>query len=179
MHSIGVSDTAACLAMKYGYDVKAAHLAGLLHDCAKGLTDEEMLATVNKAGMEITPIERDNPELLHSKAGSVIARNKYGINDDDILGAICYHTTGRPDMTLLEKIIFIADYIEPNRCDIPNLDKIREIAFDDPDAAVAVICRNSLDHLKRRSRVIDGLTVATYEFYRDKCKGEIENGFIS
>ena len=168
MHSLGVSDTAACLAMKYGYDVKAAHLAGLLHDCAKGLSEDELFLTVQKAQMEISPVERDNPELLHAKAGSVVAKREYGITDEEILSAICYHTTGRPGMTLLEKMIFIADYIEPNRVDIPDLTGIRELAFTDLDAAVAAACRNSIDHLERSSRVIDGITVSTYEYYNTR-----------
>ena len=166
LHSIGVSDTAACLAMRYGYDIRNAALAGLLHDCAKGLGVDELFETVTRAGIEISPIERDNPELLHSKAGSVVAKEKYKITDEEILGSIYYHTTGRPDMTLLEKIIFTADYIEPNRCNIPALDQIRKMAFSDIDNAIVLICKNSIEYLKRASKLIDGITVETYEFYR-------------
>ncbi len=165
LHSIGVSDTAACLAMRYDSDVRRAALAGLLHDCAKGLSEEELLQTVIRAGIEISEFEKENPELLHSKAGSVIAREKYGIDDEEILNAIFWHTTGKPSMTLLEKMIFLADYIEPNRCNIPKIESIRQIAFKDIDAAVAMACMNSIEYLKRSSKAIDRVTIDTYEYY--------------
>ena len=166
IHSTGVSNTAACLAMKYGYDIKKAYLAGLLHDCAKGLKDVELVEVVKKAGIGISPLEMDNPELLHSKAGSVIAKEKYGADDKEILSAIFYHTTGKPAMTLLEKIIFVADYIEPNRTGLPGLDDIRKKAFEDIDEAVMLICRNTLDYLKETAKATDRMTVDTYEYYR-------------
>ena len=167
IHSIGVSDTAACLAMRYGYDIKKAHLAGLLHDCAKGLSVGDLFAAAKKSGMEISETERDNPELLHAKAGMTVAKDKYGIDDEEILGAICYHTTGKPEMTLLEKIVFIADYIEPNRTGIPSLDRLRAVAFNDIDVATAYVCRNSIQYLKRSSKLIDRITLDTYEYYKE------------
>ncbi len=167
LHSIGVSDTAACLAMRYDYDIRKAALAGLLHDCAKGLSEEQLVETVVRNDIPISPIERDNPELLHSKAGRVIAKEKYGIDDEEILSAIFWHTTGKPGMTLLEKIIFIADYIEPNRQNIPGIESIRKTAFTDIDEAVELAAQNSIEYLKRASKEIDGITVDTYEYYRD------------
>ena len=166
LHSVGVSDTAACLAMRYGYDIRKAALAGLLHDCAKGLNEDQLIETVLKNNIEISNIERDNPELLHSKAGSVIARKKYGIDDEEILSSIFWHTTGKPGMSLLEKIIFLADYIEPNRSNIPWIDEIRKLAFTDMDGAVASACKNSIDYLKRSSKAIDKITIDTYEYYK-------------
>ena len=171
LHSVGVSYTAACLAMRYGYDVNIASLAGLLHDCAKGLGEEELVETVTRANIDISTIERDNPELLHSKAGSVIAKDRYNITDETILSAIFWHTTGKPGMSILEKIIFLADYIEPNRCSIPNLERIRELAFTDLDASVAFACKNSIEYLKRSSRVIDRITLDTYEYYKEHLEG--------
>ncbi len=170
MHSLGVADTAACLAMRYGYDPRKARLAGLLHDCAKGLDQKEMYEKVAGAGIEISVMERDNPELLHAKAGSLVAREKYDIEDEEILSSIYWHTTGKPGMTLLEEIIFIADYIEPNRSTIPSLDEIRATAFTDIDKAVAMACRNSIEYLKRDSKQIDRITVDTYEYYDDRIR---------
>lgn len=174
LHSIGVSNTAACLAMRYGFDSKRAYLAGLLHDCAKGLKNDELIATVKKAGMDISTTEYDNPELLHQKAGSVIAREKYGIEDEEILSAISYHTTGRPGMSLLEKIIFIADYIEPNREGLPELDKVRTVAFTDIDESIMMVCASTLDHLKSGGMVIDDITLETYRYY-SSIKDKKEN----
>ena len=167
IHSLGVSDTAACLAMRYDADVRKAALAGLVHDCAKGLDETELFETVNKAGIQISKTEEENSELLHSKAGSVIAKVEYGITDEEILSAIFWHTTGKPCMTLLEKMIFIADYIEPNRCNIPNLSVIRKMAFLDIDAATAYACENSLSFLKKSAKAIDKNTVDTYEYYKE------------
>ncbi len=165
LHSIGVSNTAACLAMRYESDIKKASLAGLLHDCAKGLSEEQLIRVTETNGIKISEVERDNPELLHAKAGSVLAKEKYKIEDDEILSAIFWHTTGKPGMTLLEKIIFIADYIEPNRCGIPSLEKIRQIAFSDIDVCTAMVAGNSIEYLKRASREIDRITIDTYEYY--------------
>lgn len=172
IHSISVSNTAACLAMRYGCDVWKAYVAGLLHDCAKGLSEDEMIRAVTEADIELSEIEKSNPELLHAKAGSVLARSKYEINDDDILDAIKYHTTGRPSMTLLEKIIFTADYIEPNRSGIPDLDSIRQVAFTDIDNAIILICKASIEYLEQKNRVIDVTTIDTYEFYSNIGKEE-------
>ncbi len=165
LHSIGVSNTAACLAMRYESDIKKASLAGLLHDCAKGLSEEQLIRVTETNGIKISEVERDNPELLHAKAGSVRAKEKYKIEDEDMLAAIFWHTTGKPGMTLLEKIIFIADYIEPNRCGIPSLEKIRQIAFSDIDVCTAMVAGNSIEYLKRASREIDRITIDTYEYY--------------
>ena len=170
IHSLGVSDTAACLAMRYGYDIRKAALAGLLHDCAKGLDDRQLLETARRGNIEISDVELANPELLHSKAGSVLAKEKYGINDEEILCSIYWHTTGKPDMSILEKIIFLADYIEPNRANIPWIDSIRQKAFTDMDEAVALACRNSIDYLNKSSRTIDRITIDTYEYYKDHIK---------
>ena len=168
LHSIGVSNTSACLAMRYGCDINKACLAGLLHDCAKGLKPEELIRIVEDEGEIISESERENPELLHAKAGSIIARDRYEISDRDILGGIYWHTTGKPAMTLLEEIIFTADYIEPNRTNIPNLEDIRKTAFIDLDRTVALICRNTLDYLKSGKVVIDKMTAQTYEYYSNR-----------
>lgn len=172
MHSIGVCNTSACLAMRYVYDIKKAYAAGLLHDCAKGLSEKKMLQLTERSGIELSEIERENPELLHAKAGSVVAAEKYEVNDTEILDAIRFHTTGRPSMTMLEKIVFTADYIEPSRDGIPCLDEIRQMAFKDIDAAVAMICKNSIDYLKRKRRMIDPITIETYKYYSTSGKEE-------
>ncbi|MDD6327903.1 MAG: bis(5'-nucleosyl)-tetraphosphatase (symmetrical) YqeK, partial [Lachnospiraceae bacterium] len=130
-HSLGVEYTAACLAYVHGADVEKARIAGLLHDCAKGIPTKEKLEKALKHGLPVNSFEKNNPDLLHAKLGAYYARYKYEIKDIDILNAITYHTTGRPDMSLLEKIIYVADYIEPNRKPIDELDIIRKEAFID------------------------------------------------
>ena len=130
-HTLGVMYTAASLAMCYGADIRKAMTAGLLHDCGKYLSAEEQIRLCRKKNISLTESELEMPALVHAKLGAYLARHEYGITDPDILDAITYHTTGRPDMTLLEKIVYIADYIEPNRKEIPGLDQIRRIVFTD------------------------------------------------
>ena len=120
-HTLGVAYTAACLAMRYDCDINRAYLAGLLHDCAKCMSHDERLHYCEKHDIEITDIEKQNPALLHAKVGAEMCRRKYDIKDEEICSAVRFHTTGRPGMTILEKIIFIADYLEPHREEAEDL----------------------------------------------------------
>lgn len=164
-HSFGVEYTAACMAMVHGADVKKARLAGLLHDCAKGLSTAAKLEKARKHGLPISSYESRNPDMLHAKLGAFYAREKYGVTDKEILDAITYHTTGRPNMSLLEKIIFVADYIEPNRKELPEMDIIRKEAFKDLNQCVLHILKNTLEHLNTVANDIDDMTQKTYDYY--------------
>lgn len=176
-HTLGVEAVSFSLAIQYNYDSDKATLAGLLHDCAKCLPDEELLMQCETYNLPISDVERRNPYLLHGKLGAYYAKHKYGILDEDILSAITYHTTGKENMNLLEKIVFTADYIEPNRSKkrIPDLDDIRKLAFTDIDKAVYQILANTLNYLDTGTKEIDQLTVTAYEYYKKKLnlKGEI------
>lgn len=164
-HTIGVTYTATALAMRHGCDLKKTYLAGLLHDCAKCIPDEKKLSKCFKYHIVVTETEHKNPGLLHSKLGAFLAMNKYHINDKDIINAILYHTTGRPAMTTLEKIIFIADYIEPGRDKAPRLSEIRQIAFVDLDTAMYMILTDTLEYLKKTPEAIDSATEKTLAYY--------------
>jgi len=165
-HTIGVAYTAASLAMRYKYDINKALTAGLLHDNAKCISYEKKLQMCEKYNIHLSDIEKENPALLHAKLGAFLAMHKYKINDKDIISAILYHTTGRPDMQLLEKIIYVADYIEPMRYKARRLDDIRELAFIDLDAALLTILEDTLEYLKSININIDPLTQKTYKFYK-------------
>ncbi|MCM1282322.1 MAG: bis(5'-nucleosyl)-tetraphosphatase (symmetrical) YqeK [Muribaculaceae bacterium] len=164
-HTKGVMYTAAALAMAHGADFHKALLAGLLHDCAKCLPTEEKLALCTRHHLLVTHVEKENPGLLHAKAGMALAEEKYGITDPEILHAIKVHTTGEPNMSTLDKIIYIADYIEPGREQAPHLEVIRQIAFQDLNQCVAEILYDTLHYLKGRKGAIDPATSITYEFY--------------
>lgn len=166
-HTLGVAYTAAALAMCYNADVKNAQLAGMLHDCAKCLSDEKRLSICKKYGIPMTDVEKRNPFLLHAKAGAYLAEKKYGIEDRDILNAIQYHTTGRPDMSLLEKIVFVADYIEPGRKQAPNLPEIRQLAFQDLDKAMVRILEDTVQYLEQGGGEIDPATEETLRYYSE------------
>lgn len=165
-HTLGVAYTSMALAMKYEVSIKDAELAGLLHDCAKCLSHEDKIKICEKNGIKMTELEKRNPFLLHTKVGCFLAKNEYGIHDENILNAILNHTTGRPDMTLLEKIVFVADYIEPGRDKAPNLTQIRKIAFEDIDKALVWILKDTLEYLKAVGGEIDPMTRNTYDYYR-------------
>ena len=165
-HTLGVMYTAASMAMAHKYDVDKAMLAGLLHDCAKCIPNPEKLKLCKEHQIPVTPAEEASPSLLHAKLGALLAELEYDITDPEILHAIKVHTTGEPDMNVLDKIIFIADYIEPGRDKAPNLDKVRKIAFRDLNACMAQILRDTLIYLKQGQECIDPTTEMTYEFYK-------------
>lgn len=167
-HTLGVEFTAAALAMKHDEVLLDAQLAGLLHDCAKCLSDEKLIKICVKNHLDISEVERRNPYLLHGKAGAVLAKSEFGIEDQNILNAIQYHTTGRPGMSKLEKIIFIADYIEPGRKEAPGLPEIRKLAFEDLDKATVRILEDTLAYLKSGKGEIDPQTNETYQYYVNK-----------
>lgn len=164
-HTLGVTYTSACLAMCYNENIQDAEIAGLLHDCAKCLPNEKKIHICKKNHVEINYAESKNPFLLHAKAGAILAEKEYGITNQNILNAVRYHTTGRPGMSLLEKIVFIADYIEPGRNHSVYLPEIRKMAFIDLDAALKRILSDTLEHLKTSENEIDPMTRETYEYY--------------
>ncbi|MCM1557967.1 MAG: bis(5'-nucleosyl)-tetraphosphatase (symmetrical) YqeK [Butyrivibrio sp.] len=170
-HTLGVEFTAAALAMRYGGSVTDAQIAGVLHDCAKCLSDERRLQICEKHDIPVSEVERRNPFLLHAKAGAYLAEEKYEIrNRPEIINAIRYHTTGREDMGLLEKIVFVADYIEPGRRHAPNLPEIRRLAFEDLDRAVLRILEDTLEHLKKSGGEIDPMTETACRYYQENLR---------
>ena len=168
-HTLGVEYTAAALAMRYGADMEEAQLAGLLHDCAKCLSNDQLLEFCEKHNITVTAPERESPFLLHGKVGGYLAEKKYKVKNPDIISAIVCHTTGKPNMTLLEKIVFIADYIEPGRKRAAGLAEIRKLAFSDLDAALMQILGNTLDYLRESDYSIDPHTEETWKYYRDRA----------
>ena len=164
-HTLGVEFISAALAMRYGAPVKSAQIAGLLHDCAKCLTNKERLSICQKNGIPMSELEKENPFLLHAKVGAFLAETKYGVKDQDILNAIHNHTTGRPDMSLLEKIVFIADYIEPGRKHANDLEEVRRLAFEDLERALIKILSDILEYLDSGNGDVDPMTRKTLEYY--------------
>ena len=168
-HTLGVMYTCGALAMRYGCDLDKAMLAGLMHDCAKCMPNAKKLKMAEKHHLEITELERKNPFMLHAKLGAFLARKKYDIEDEEILNAIRWHTTGRPEMTLLDKIVYTADYIEPKRDKAPHLPMIRQKAFVDLDEALVMILRDTLGYLGDSPEHVDSMTKKTYDYYIQEC----------
>ena len=174
-HTLGVMYTSAALAMRYGADLMKAQIAGLLHDCAKCIPNDKKLKLCDKYGIPVTKVENDAPFLLHSKLGAYLAKTKYGVEDEEILEAIVWHTTGKPAMTLLEEMVFLADCIEPMRWKAENLAQIREAAFVDIHRAVYMTLHDTLRYLSRGSGKVDEMTKEACQYYETLCQ---QNGEI-
>lgn len=176
-HTIGVMYTCAALAMAYDYDLEIAQLAGLMHDCAKCIPNKKKIHLCSHHNIPVTDFELKNPFLLHSKLGAYIAEKKYGVTEQNVLEAIKWHTTGKANMTILEKIVYIADYIEPHRYKAVNLDEIRALAFKDLDECMYRILEDTLGYLGADdSRNIDQASVDAFHYYefihQQKCGKE-------
>ena len=175
-HTLSVAYTAANLAAVYGEDVEKALIAGILHDCAKCMSHKKQVILCEKYHLQLSQIEKEEGSpLLHAKAGSVLAREEYDIEDEDILNAISFHTTGRPQMSMLEKIIYIADYIEPGRrhmkrfgegAPMERLSQIRQMAYRDLDETLCNILSDTLGYLDSKGGRVDPMTRTTYEYYK-------------
>ncbi|MDO5135139.1 MAG: bis(5'-nucleosyl)-tetraphosphatase (symmetrical) YqeK [Eubacteriales bacterium] len=166
-HTLGVMFTCANLAMAHGGDMCAAQVAGLLHDCAKCIPNKKKLKLCSQHQIPVSEFEETHPFLLHARLGAYIAQEKYGIQDEEILSAITYHTTGKPEMSLLEKIVYIADYIEPMRCKAPNLEGLRRLAFQDLDECMYEILKDTLQYLNGEPGEVDETSREAYDYYRN------------
>ena len=174
-HSLSVSYTCMNLAMRYGCSLDKAELAGLLHDCAKCYDNNSIIAACRNSGMELTEGELQAPSIIHSRLGARMAEEKFGVNDPEILSAIACHTTGKPDMSLLDKILYIADYIEPRRYKIKDLPAIRRLAFEDLDQALFQIMEGTLRYLKESGTYADIMTQNAYHYYKKQmCRQKEE-----
>ena len=143
--------TSASLAMRYGANIEKAMTAGLLHDCGKYCSAKEQLKLCEKYKITLTDLEHSMPALIHAKLGAYLAENEYGIKDREV-----------------EKILYIADYIEPNRREIPGLSKIRQIVFQNIDQAICLSSERTIRYLEDNGNKIDPMTIKTYEFYGGK-----------
>ena len=167
-HSLGVAYLAASLAFMYDEEPLRAELAGILHDCAKNYTNDELIQLCRESNVELTEEELNAPQVIHAKYGSVLADKKYGIKDEDMLNAIKYHTTGRPHMSTLEKIIFVSDYLEPLRKTAPNLKELRKLAFRDIDECVYRILSQTVEYLCNLGTLIVPDTINSFEWYKNE-----------
>ncbi len=163
-HTLGVAYTAAALAMCYGEDILKAELAGILHDVAKAKKSSELKDDMKgyidpyTDGDYVALIADKAPQILHAIYAPYLVKRDYKIEDKDILSAIRWHTTGKKDMTMLEKIVFVADYIEPNRKKLPDLDRIRTLSFHDISEAVKVTAKSTIEYLGSQGMYIDKFT---------------------
>lgn len=169
IHSVNVMETAVSLAKRYGEDAGKAALAGLLHDCARDIKADEAIRLCEKYGIIVDNVSRMQPELLHGRLGEKLAAELYGIGDPQVLKAIAVHTMGCPDMGLLERIIFVADYIEPART-YPGAETMREEAFDDLDRAVLTGVDSTIKYVVGKGGLLHTDTIETRNWILMKMK---------
>ncbi len=171
-HSLRVAETAVKLADNYGLDPKKAYLAGLIHDCAK--YNEEAYIKKYNIDFSIYPVSSIKDPVLHSFLGAEVAKKVYNIYDGDVLKAIEYHTTGRPDMSDLEKIIFIADAIEPAR-DFEGIEKIRKLAFENLNKAMLNLLDSNIIFLIGKKALINPLSFEARNYLIEEKNGKIRH----
>ncbi|ASS71953.1 bis(5'-nucleosyl)-tetraphosphatase (symmetrical) YqeK [Bacillus atrophaeus] len=160
IHTLGVMNTAIELAERFGADSKKAETAAIFHDYAKFRPKEEMKQIIIRENMPEHLLSY-NPELWHAPVGAYLAEKEAGITDGEVLDAIRFHTSGRPDMTLLDKVIYVADYIEPGR-KFPGVDDVRELAETDLNQALIQSLKNTMIFLMKKNQPVFPDTFATY-----------------
>jgi predicted HD superfamily hydrolase involved in NAD metabolism len=160
-HILGVEQMAMDLARHYQLDVEKAGKAGLMHDLAKYFKPQKLLQMAHQAGLRLDPVEELHPHLLHADVSAIVAREQFAVQDEEVLQAIQNHTLGRPEMSLLSCIVFIADTLEPGRGNTPKLEELRQISYQDIYQAVWLTCDYSLKYLLDSRCLIHPRTIRT------------------
>lgn len=173
IHSLGVMETAEKMAMCFGVDPQKAKVAGLLHDCAKGMDKDEMLALCKKLGVKLDPVKREQRSLIHADLGAKMLETEFGITDPDIISAVEYHTLGRENMTDLEKILYLADVIEPNRKPFEGIDTLRRLCQRNLDCAMLFAIERSIEYVQHRHRKLHSQTLAAQQYFLTICKEKV------
>ncbi len=166
VHTMGVQSEAVKLAKHHGADADKASLAGLVHDCCKNKPLDELLALAKELGVVPDEMQKESAALMHGPVGAQFASKYFEIEDSDVIAAVACHTTGKADMTLLDKIIYLADYIEPTREEFEGLNELRDIAYIDIDKAMLLALNMSVNHVKNKGEAIHPDTTAAINWLK-------------
>lgn len=162
-HSLNVMEMAEALAKHYGADVNKARLAGILHDCGKNYKGEEAIEYIKQIGYDADEIEILQPKLLHGIIGKHLAEEVYGVTDEEVLAAIRWHTTGKAGMNLLEKIIYVADYIEPLRS-FEGVETMRKMAFENLEKCIVCCSESTIKFVLKKGSLLHKNTIDTRNY---------------
>ena len=181
-HSLGVVETAVKMAHFFGADVEKTEIAALLHDCAKQIPHNTQLQLCREYKIPLDEVKEKELGLLHAELGAYMAEHEFGVTDTEILDAIRYHTLGRENMSDMEKILYLADIIEPNRKEFEGLSELRELCFENLDRALLFGFGLTIAHTNRRGHILHNQTVEAERYIREKLRKEenildIENAF--
>jgi len=171
-HILRVEEMAVELAKDHKLDVEKAATAGLMHDLAKYFKPQKLLEIARAEGLDIDPVSEATPHLLHADVSAIVARNTFGVKDEEVLQAIANHTLGRPGMSLLSCIVFLADSLEPGRGSTPELEVLRQISYQNLDQAVWLTCDYSLKFLLETHCLIHPRTIATRNWFLQAVKNK-------
>lgn len=169
-HSIGVMETAVKMAERFGCDKEKARIAGLLHDCAKEVDKDNAVLMCDELGIEIDDEKRVQKGLLHADLGAELIVLEYGIDDSEIYDAVKCHTMGRCNMTTLDKILYLADFIEPTRRDFEGLSELRELSFKDLDEAMLFAIKLSISFVLGKGKTLHKQTIKTRDYFEKVIK---------
>ena len=161
IHSLNVADSAKILAAKYGCDCEKAYTSGLLHDVMKNASAEEQLEVISKAGWELTDCEKANNKLWHAVAGAAFMKTELDIKDEAMIEAVRYHTTARKNMSVLEKVIYVADFISADR-DYPEVDDVRKAADESLEKAMMLGLEFCIQEIAKRRQILHPDSVDAY-----------------
>jgi nicotinate-nucleotide adenylyltransferase len=166
-HVQGAEETAVSLAKRWGVDPELARRAAILHDCTKYLELDEQLALCKKYGILLDELEQKSVKMLHSKTGAALASHVFG-ETQEVCNAIACHTTGKPDMNTFDKVLYLADYVEPTR-DFEGIEELRELAFHDLDKAMILGLETTITELNEKEAPVHQNTFRTLERLRGSC----------
>lgn len=169
-HSLGVMETAEEMARRFGVDETKARLAGLLHDCAKDIDKKEMVPMCQRLGVVLDDVKREQKSLIHADLGAALLEPEFGISDPEIFSAVKYHTLGREGMTDLEKILYLADVIEPYRKPYPGIEDLRRLCKHNLNVAMLFAVERAIDYVCHRHRKLHSQTLATQQYFLTICK---------
>ncbi len=167
LHSIGAMECAGKLAEKFNLDKEKAEIAGLLHDCAKNFSKKDMFKFVEEHKIEVLPKELEHLKTLHAPLSAYTAQNEFGVTDEEILAAIRYHTIGRKEMSDFEKVIFIADKIEPNTREPEKQEEVMSVLYSDNglNRAMALLFQATINYLRSQNKEVDEQTIEICKYF--------------
>jgi predicted HD superfamily hydrolase involved in NAD metabolism len=170
-HILGVEQMAIDLARHHNLDIEKAAQAGLMHDLAKHFKLGRLLEMARAEGIPLDPVDEANPHLLHADVGAIVARDEFGVEDPNVLAAIAAHTLGRPGMSPLSCVVFLADSLEPGRGDTPQLNSLRQLSYQNLCQAVWMTCDDSFKFLVETHRLIHPRTIMTRNWFLQTSQG--------
>lgn len=172
-HSIGVMETAVEMAEIFGVDVEKARLAGLLHDCAKDIDKNKRIPLCKELGVLLDPVKKEQRGLIHADLGAKMLETEFGILDVEIIDAVKYHTLGREKMTDLEKILYLADIIEPNRTPFEGIEELRALCKTNLDCAMLFALERTIEYIQHRHKKLHSQTLQAQQYFLEICKEKV------